>query len=132
MGCPNCYCYQCAESRNPARYNPGGKESRRRRARRCPDCEIQRIFFKSENHPRGWYGYHGYCIVCHSRRANRGTCPKCEPPELVRYQLVCPCGRSDISDDPQQPCPGCGGEMQIYDPDIEKQMQRRARDWSND
>lgn len=114
------------------RYNPGGKESRRRRARRCPDCGIQRSLFKSDTHPRGWYGYHGYCIVCHSRRANMGTCLKCEPPKLIRYQLLCQCGRSDISDDLQQPCPACGEEMQIYDPDSEKKRQKRARDWGRE
>jgi len=61
------------------RRNAGGKESRRRRARECPECGTQRGFFKSETHPKGWYGYHGYCISCHGRQFMMGTCPKCLP-----------------------------------------------------
>jgi hypothetical protein len=61
----------------------GGKESRRRRARECPDCGTLRSFFTSPTHPQGWYGYHGYCISCHGRRSIMGTCPKCRPPGMI-------------------------------------------------
>ena len=56
-----------------------------------------------------------------------GNCPKCLPPEIINYQLVCQCGRSTISKDLHQPCPACGDEMQIYDPSAEKSRHRRAR-----
>lgn len=93
----------------------GGKESRRRRARQCPDCGIQRSFFTSPTHPKGWYGYHGYCILCHIRRSNLGTCSKCPLPKIVRHRLVCSCGWSEITDKTRL-CPRCGNQMHADDP----------------
>jgi len=103
-----------------AKANPGGKASRRRRVRRCPDCGIQKSFFRTEEHPGGWYGYHGYCVLCHERRANLGLCPKCEPPERKVYQLVCPCGVSMQSREKSRRCSRCGGEMRPWrlNPDV--------------